>query len=118
MIINNFNAVCTTIFPNETDSPLVIDTNRMLPFAIPAQLLQPIPGWNPQILKGICRHQVLELPVCHALKGTKPPNRLPSGKRLRILVSIRSYHHTSNNGIFSGYDIVFGYYCQSRTVDT
>lgn len=112
MIIDDFNTFSTAIFPNETDPPLVIDANRMLPFAIPAQGLQPVSGRNPQILKGMSRHQILELPIGHAFKGAKPPNRFPSGKRLRILVSKRSYHHNSKNDIFDGYDILFGYYCQ------
>ena len=31
MVINNFNGVCIAIFPGETDAPLVINTNAVLP---------------------------------------------------------------------------------------
>ena len=70
MTIYDFNIICTDIFPNEANSPLVIDANRMLPLAVPAQSLQPIIRRDPQIHKGVCRHQVLELPVGNAFKGT------------------------------------------------
>jgi hypothetical protein len=35
MVINNFNIVCITVFPFETDSPLLVYPNAVLTFSIP-----------------------------------------------------------------------------------
>lgn len=51
MIIYDFNLVGITIGPDETDSPLIIDANAVLPLPTPLQSFQPIPRRNPQILK-------------------------------------------------------------------
>src|SRR5690606_29860572 len=43
--------------PAKTDAPLIVDAYRMLASAIARKRLQPIAGWNPQVIKGHGRHQ-------------------------------------------------------------
>jgi hypothetical protein len=40
MVIDNLYIEAVAIAPHKTDSPLVIDSNRVLPFAITPQCLQ------------------------------------------------------------------------------
>src|SRR5216683_2087154 len=44
MIIGNFHIEGMAITPHEADSPLVVDANRVLPFAITSQRFQMIAG--------------------------------------------------------------------------
>jgi hypothetical protein len=55
MIINNFNFVCISIYPPETDAPLPIDANAVLPSTIAIQRFQPVAGDRRQIFKPQCR---------------------------------------------------------------
>lgn len=49
MVINNFYVVNISIFPNETDAPLVVDANAMLPISVTAKALQAITWWCRQV---------------------------------------------------------------------
>ena len=51
MIIYYFNFVRISIHPFETDSPLLVDADAVLPFPIPLQHLQPVSRRNPQIFE-------------------------------------------------------------------
>jgi hypothetical protein len=48
MIINDFHLVAMSIAPNKTDSPLLVDPNRVPSFAIASQCFQLIPGRGSQ----------------------------------------------------------------------
>lgn len=58
MIIGNFNLLGISIPPHKTYSPLVIDPDAMLAFAVTLQGFEPISGGNTQIIKrlGIVEH--------------------------------------------------------------
>ena len=72
MIIDKFNIVGIAVTPGETNAPLAIDANAMLPApaAAPAaaQLLQPIAGQPRQILDGIDGMQYPQFLKCPALQ--------------------------------------------------
>jgi hypothetical protein len=51
MIIYDFHSFCMPISPQETNSPLVVDTDTMFSFAITLQRLKPVRGWKPKILQ-------------------------------------------------------------------
>jgi hypothetical protein len=51
MIIYALHTFCMPILPQETNSPLVIDTDTLFSFAITLQRLKPIRGWKPKILQ-------------------------------------------------------------------
>jgi hypothetical protein len=50
MVIRNFHIVGITIDEPETDAPLVIDSNRILPSSISSQLVEPISWRNPEVI--------------------------------------------------------------------
>ena len=77
MIIDDFHFVTMAITPNKTDSPLIVDTNRVLPFTIASQCFQLISGrrrQNVQLRGGV---KLEQLPDC---------NPLDSAKTLAVLV--------------------------------
>jgi hypothetical protein len=45
MIIDDFNVVCISFSPNKTESPLLVDPDTMLSFAITVQYFQTVAGW-------------------------------------------------------------------------
>jgi len=45
MIIYDFYFISISVCPAETDTPLVIDANAMLPLTIACKFLQTIPWW-------------------------------------------------------------------------
>jgi hypothetical protein len=54
VVIGDFNLGGVALFPAETNSPLVIDPNRMLSFAIAFQELEPVAGRGSQIMQILC----------------------------------------------------------------
>ena len=77
MIVDDFHVVAMAITPNKTDSPLIVDPNRVLPFAIASQSFQLISGrrrQNVQLRGGV---KLEQLPDC---------NPLDSAKTLAVLV--------------------------------
>ena len=58
MIIGNFNLLSISIPPHKTYSPLVIDPDAMLAFAVTLQGFEPIGRGNTQIIQrlGIVEH--------------------------------------------------------------
>ena len=51
MVINNFNVISVFIMPNETDAPLAVYPNAVLPLAVPFQGFESVGRWNQEILK-------------------------------------------------------------------
>lgn len=49
MIVYNFNKVSISVLPLEADSPLIVNPNGPLPFAVAAELLQAIARRGPQV---------------------------------------------------------------------
>src|SRR5947208_712296 len=56
MIVYNFNFVSVFAHPSETNSPLLVDADAMLPLPIPLERFQPVSGRNPQVLGKSPRH--------------------------------------------------------------
>ena len=52
MIINYFYVKRVTVFPTETNAPLVVDSNAVLSFTASLEALQPIGRRNPEIGQG------------------------------------------------------------------
>ena len=50
MVVNDLNPFWTSIAPPEADTPLIIDSDTVLPCSITAQMLEPIARRNPKIL--------------------------------------------------------------------
>ncbi len=49
MIVNNFDVLSVFAFPAETNAPLVIHANAILPGAVSFKRFQPVPGRQLQI---------------------------------------------------------------------
>ena len=54
MVVDNLDLPCFAIAPGETDTPLFVDTNAVLPAAVAPQRLKPVAGRRPQIVKSAC----------------------------------------------------------------
>ena len=51
MVVNDLNPFWTSVAPLEADTPLIIDSDTVLPRTITAQTLKPIARGNPKILQ-------------------------------------------------------------------
>lgn len=85
MIINNFHVVSVAILPNKTDAPLLIDANRMLPFAIPVQRFQLISGRGCQNRERRCGMKLQQLPESNSFKGAEAFRAVVVEKLLGVL---------------------------------
>ncbi len=77
MIIYDLHTFCMPIVPQETNSPLVIDTNTMFAFAISLERLKPIREWKPKILQPhgcVDRIELHKCPLLYFLR--EPPHEL------------------------------------------
>lgn len=55
VIIDDFDHIGSIVTPLETDSPLLIDADGMLPFSVTAQYLQAVGRRNPKIIQRCCK---------------------------------------------------------------
>lgn len=68
MIIGNFHVVCVPILPDEAHAELIIDPDSMLASPFPLQGMQPVSGWNFQIIELSSCVQHLQLSPSHGTK--------------------------------------------------
>jgi hypothetical protein len=54
MVVDNFNIMGMTVFPDKTDPPLAVDPNAVLAFAVSRKCLEPIARWNAQVVQSAC----------------------------------------------------------------
>ncbi len=57
MVVNDFNLMGIAIEPDETDAPLIVDADTVLPFAIRFEPMKPVPRWRLQIRQTLRRMQ-------------------------------------------------------------
>jgi len=73
VIVDDFDIVAMALTPDKTDSPLIIDPHRVLPFPIASQCFQLISRWRSQNAQ-LCRSVNLEqFPQSDPFGGTEPP---------------------------------------------
>jgi len=94
VIIDDFYFVAMAIMPNKTDSPLIVDTNRMLPFAFASQCFQTIPGWRSQKLELRRRVKLQQLPQRNAFDRPKA-FAVPIVKKLLGFRRAEALNHSS-----------------------
>jgi hypothetical protein len=61
MVVDDFDIRRSSLFPYKANSPLVIDANRMLPFAIGLQCFETIARRDTKILQNPCLIQQTKL---------------------------------------------------------
>ena len=55
MVVCDFDFVGSVCFPGEADSPLVVDANGMLSFAVSFEGFESVSGWNREMFEfGYC----------------------------------------------------------------
>jgi len=76
MIIHDFNIGHIASFPSEADSPLIVDTNAVLPLPVAFQRFKLIAGRLSEILKGSGTIQIEEFAPRLPFKGLKTGNTM------------------------------------------
>lgn len=61
MVVNNLNPFWTSIAPPEADTPLIIDSDTVLPRPITAQTLEPVARRNPEVIQMTRRINLTQL---------------------------------------------------------
>jgi hypothetical protein len=51
VVVSDFNIKGVSLFPSETDSPLIVDADTVLARTITLQRFQTVAWWDPQILQ-------------------------------------------------------------------
>jgi hypothetical protein len=81
--------------PSETDPPLVVDPDAVLPLPISPQPLESVPGRDPQVVQPLGGIKHPELPQGHPLHiRSKPPDGVPREQLLGIPISEALDHGT------------------------
>jgi hypothetical protein len=61
MIVRDLDIVGITVDEPEANTPLIVYTDRMLPFPVPYEFMKVIPGRNFEIFYSRCQIHVLKL---------------------------------------------------------
>jgi hypothetical protein len=76
MVVADFNVIRVAIFKPETDPPLIVNGDRMLPFPIAFQPMQPIARWISQVIQRCSEIHVLKFARCPLCNVWREPLRL------------------------------------------
>ena len=87
MVVNDLNPFWTSIAPREADTPLIIDSDTVLPCTITAQTLEPVARRNPKILETTRSVDLTQLAQRNA-RDTRVEgrNRLPRKQPLSLTI--------------------------------
>jgi hypothetical protein len=80
VVVHDLNVVGISITPHKTKTPLVVDSDTVLPLPLAAQGLQTVPWWRCRIAQLGSAIQLAELSACDPLHGSKATTRLPAVK--------------------------------------
>src|ERR1700719_1085174 len=94
VVIHYLNVSWTLRRPHETDAPLAINANAVLPFAVSIQRLKPVARWRRQILQKMGRIQLAQLAARHCFDVHKTRHSLPKVQVSRIAASEQLNSHT------------------------
>jgi len=61
VVIDDLDPVGSSAAPLEADSPLLVDPDAVLAGTVPGQFLEPVPGWNSEIVEVLGRVQQQKL---------------------------------------------------------
>ena len=98
MVIDDLDLVGIGILPAETDPPLVVDPDAVLPRPIAFELLEPVTRWNPEVLKGFGSVERDQLPEHDPAEfGGIVPDRLALEQARRVPVAEGLDHALERN---------------------
>ena len=106
MIIGNFYLMDAIFPPDETDTPLFVDTNAMLALSVTTQLFKTVGRWNAEIIQRfrIMKHN--QLAFRQALNVKRKFFGKTAGKYFLRLLAGKGFDHeniiTSQDGIVKG----------------
>jgi hypothetical protein len=92
MIIHDLDIFGTGFRPSKADSPLIVDSDAVLPGAITLQSLQTISRRNSQVIQTSRNFELPELATGHSLDIDESRNPPSLGKRLGLGASERLDH--------------------------
>jgi len=87
VVVNNLNPFWTSVAPPKADTPLIIDSDTVLPRTITAQMLKPVARRNPKILqttRGVNLPQLAQRNASDA--QVEGRNRLPRKQPLSLAI--------------------------------
>src|SRR5438876_1089921 len=96
MIVDDFDLPRAVVSPPKADSPLIVDSNAVLPTPITAEFLQPVTRRHTQVVQILRAVEHLQLSFGLCLERAKLPQRaaseqlrgVPRGKRPNHLTDI------------------------------
>lgn len=65
MVVRDFDFICISRFPPEADPVLIVDSDAVLAAPMAPKWLQPVPGWNRQLVKISDSIDLIELAAGH-----------------------------------------------------
>jgi len=92
MVVNDFDVPRSVIMPTETDSPLIIDSDTVLPPPITAKFLQPVTGRHAQVVQILRAVEHLQLAFSLCLERTELPRRTAREQLLGVARGKRPDH--------------------------
>jgi len=85
VIVDDLNVLCVAIAPDETDSPLIINPDAVLPPSVSGEGFQSVSRWNAEIFKLYTAVQHPQFPQgCLLNIGRQPSRILAMEDRLRF----------------------------------
>jgi len=94
VIVHNLNVVRVTTFPPKTDTPLIVDSDAMLPLTITDELLKLVRRWDTQIVYRTGSVQQQEFAQRHAPDSAESSGSLPAKHLLGFLATESPNHET------------------------
>jgi hypothetical protein len=87
MVVHDLNVTRIRIDPAETDSPLVIDPNAVLPLPATSESFQVIPRNHAQICERRCSMELVQFPLRHPRDSLMFPAELTPEDSFGLLVT-------------------------------
>lgn len=95
VVVHDFDLIGAIGVPDKADTPLVIDADAVLSFAVPLERFQMVAGGNPQACQFRGRLQLQKLAPRHAFDVLESGNRLAMKQRLGLNADERVNHGAS-----------------------
>lgn len=96
MVVAELDVVRVPIRESKADAPLIVHRDRILASSIPGQRMEPITGWNTQVVNARSKIDILEL-SSRSLRNVwwDPPRFAKGVQLLGTTISERLYHLTN-----------------------
>ena len=87
MVVNDLNPFWTSVAPLEADTPLIIDSDTVLPRTVTAQTLEPVARRNPEVFQTARSVNLTQLAQRDAHDARiEERNRLPLKQALSLAI--------------------------------